>query len=79
MVARVKVSSRNQIAVPAEVRKQLGIEPGDHLLIDVRDGWMVVMREPDDWVEYTRGLGREVWEDIDVEEYINQERDAWSD
>lgn len=77
MVTRVKVSSKNHISVPAEARKELGIKPGDHLLVIVRDGLMFMMREPDDWVECTRGLGREVWESIDVEEYINQERDAW--
>lgn len=79
MTVRVKVSSKNHIAVPAEARKELGIEPGDYLLVTIRDGLMYVMREPDDWVEYTSGLGREVWEGIDVDEYINQERDAWTD
>ena len=23
------------------------------------------------------GLGKEVWEDIDAQEYVNQERDSW--
>ena len=79
MAIRVKVSSKNQIAIPAEARKELGIKPGDHLLVTIRDGLMYLMREPDDWVEETRGLGREVWAGVDVEEYINQERDAWTD
>jgi AbrB family looped-hinge helix DNA binding protein len=77
MVSRVKVSSRNQIVVPAEVRKQLGIGPGDHLLITVRDGYMFIMPEPDDIVAHLRGLHKEIWADVDVEEYINQERDSW--
>jgi hypothetical protein len=25
-----------------------------------------------------KGLGKEIWEDIDVEEYIRQERAAWN-
>ena len=24
-----------------------------------------------------RGLGKEIWSDVDVESYINQERDSW--
>ena len=24
------------------------------------------------------GLGKEVWQDIDAQEYINQERDSWN-
>jgi len=25
-----------------------------------------------------RGLGKEIWKDIDPQEYVRQERDAWS-
>lgn len=79
MVARVKISSRNQIAVPAEVRKDLSIKPGDHLLVYVRNGHIVMVPEPEDVVEHLRGLHREVWEGVEAQEYVNQERDAWED
>lgn len=77
MATRVKVSSKNHIAVPAEVRKQLDIKAGDHLLVEVDDGHIVLLKEPEDWVEYTSGLFRDVWADVDVDEYIRQEREAW--
>ena len=38
MAVRVKVSKKHQIAVPAEVRKQLGIRSGDELLVELRGG-----------------------------------------
>ena len=38
MTMSVKVSSRFQITVPAATRKQLGIERGDQLIVEVRDG-----------------------------------------
>ena len=25
-----------------------------------------------------KGLGREIWQDVDVEEYLQQERDSWA-
>lgn len=25
-----------------------------------------------------QGLGKEIWQDVDVEDYIEQERDSWS-
>lgn len=25
-----------------------------------------------------RGLGKEIWEGIDAQEYVNQERDSWT-
>jgi len=42
---------------------------GDHLMLT---------REPDDWVEYLRGLHKEVWDGIDAQEYVKRERDAWT-
>ncbi|NLD72439.1 MAG: AbrB/MazE/SpoVT family DNA-binding domain-containing protein, partial [Chloroflexi bacterium] len=37
----VKVSSRNQIAVPRAARERLGISPGDRLLVDIQGGVLV--------------------------------------
>jgi AbrB family looped-hinge helix DNA binding protein len=74
MVARIKVSSKNQISIPAEARKKLKIKPGDTLLFDIRDGSATLMREPENYAEHLHGLGREVWEGVDVQEYIRQER-----
>ena len=74
---KVKVSSKNQIAVPAEARSRLGIGPGDTLLVEVREASIVLMKEPLDYVEHMRGLHKEVWEGIDAQEYVDSERDAW--
>jgi AbrB family looped-hinge helix DNA binding protein len=79
MVARVKVSSKNQIAVPAEVRRELKIKPGDTLLVTVVGGHAVLMPEPADYVAAMRGLGAEVWRGEDAQEYVNRERDAWEE
>lgn len=43
----VKVSTKNQIAVPSEARKALGIKAGDRLSVEIVDGAMVVKpRQP---------------------------------
>ncbi len=39
------VSSRYQITHPAEVRKALGIQPGDRLEVTVEGGWIVLRLE----------------------------------
>jgi AbrB family looped-hinge helix DNA binding protein len=65
MTIRVKVSNRYQIAVPAAVRKRLGIERGDHLLVAIRDGHVLLMREPRDYGRHLRGLHREIWDGVD--------------
>ena len=77
MTTRVKVSSRYQIAVPAAARKRLQIRRGDRLLVDVRDGYLVLIPEPRDYSKRLRGLHREVWEGVEPQEYVRQEREAW--
>ena len=76
-LATVKVSSRNQIALPSSARKKLGIRSGDRLLVDVQDGVLVMVPQPQNYVSYMAGLHRKVWEGIDAKEYIDQERNAW--
>jgi len=49
----VKVSSKNQIAVPAEVRRELKIKPGDTLLGTV-GGRAVLMPQPADYAAALR-------------------------
>lgn len=77
--ARVKVSSRFQIALPASVRRRLGIQAGDHLLVDVQDGVVILMPEPKDYAAAMAGLHREVWAGLDTMEYLDRERRAWLD
>lgn len=76
-VTRVKVSSRYQIAIPAEARQRLKSSRGDFLLVDVRDGSILLRPEPERYADQLRGLHREVWEGLDAQEYVNRERDAW--
>ena len=77
MSVRVKVSKKHQIAVPSEVRKQLGIKSGDELLVELRDGYAVLLPEPRDFSLRLRGLHREVWDGVDPQDYVRQEREAW--
>ena len=73
----VKVSSKHQIAVPAAVRRELAIDPGDHLLVEIHDGVIYLIPKPTDPIEELRGLGREIWEGVDAQDYVNGERDGW--
>jgi AbrB family looped-hinge helix DNA binding protein len=77
MTVRVKLSGRNQISLPSIVRRRLNIRPGDHLLVEIRGGHIVMMPEPKDFADHLRGLHREVWEGIDPQAYVRQEREAW--
>jgi AbrB family looped-hinge helix DNA binding protein len=75
----VKVSSGGRIVIPRVARERLGISPGDRLLVDVRGEALVLMRLPDSFAERLSGLYREVWDGVDVDAYIAEEREAWDD
>ena len=75
MATRVTVSGDFRIEVPDEAREQLHLKAGDRLLVDVRDGSIVLVPEPHDFVQHLRGLHREVWEGIDAQVYVSDERE----
>lgn len=35
---RVRITSKGQVTIPQQVRRELGLEPGDEVAIEVRDG-----------------------------------------
>lgn len=78
MTARVEVGEGFTIVVPPEVRDQLGIQPGDGLLLEVCDGELRVRPERSNYTARLRGLHREVWAGVDPDEYVQREREAWS-
>jgi len=77
MKLRVKVTSEHHIDIPVAVRERLAIHGGDYLQMDVRDGVIVLIPESRDPIAELRGLGREIWEGVDVQDYIDGEREDW--
>ncbi|MGH9199431.1 MAG: AbrB/MazE/SpoVT family DNA-binding domain-containing protein [Acidimicrobiia bacterium] len=73
----MRVSSKNQIALPAEARRQLNIKSGDTLIVEVVGGQIVLIQEPKDWAAFMEGLGKEVWEGVNPHEYIDELRGPW--
>ena len=74
---RVKVSSDYQIQVPVDAREKLHIESGDVLLVEVREGSILLIPEERSYTQRFRGFHREIWEGIDPREYVRQERECW--
>jgi antitoxin PrlF len=55
---RAKVTSKGQITVPLEIRRSLGIKPGDHLLFEQKKSGLSLTRETEENVfEKWRGIG----------------------
>jgi AbrB family looped-hinge helix DNA binding protein len=57
MATSVKMSSKHQIVIPREAREALGLEPGDRLVVSVRDDGVIEMEpEPRDLVGELAGI-----------------------
>ena len=73
----IKVNSRNQITIPKPIREKLNLRAGDRLLVDVQDGIMILIPQHESFADHLQGLHSEIWENVDVEKYLNNERQTW--
>ncbi len=73
----VKVSKRYQIAVPRVARERLKIQRGNRLLVNIQDGLLIFLPQPENYVTRLAGLHRDVWEGVNTTAYLHEERDAW--
>jgi AbrB family looped-hinge helix DNA binding protein len=73
----VKVSSRYQISVPSIARERLNIQSGDRLLVDIQDGVLVLLPQPQNYTAHLAGLHGDIWTGVDAVAYVREERQAW--
>jgi len=74
------VSSKYQVVIPKKARDVLNIKEGDKVVFDYKDGMVVLLPRPKDFVEFARGLGSEVWtgpENGEDREHLGIERESW--
>ncbi len=71
----VKISKRDQITIPAKLRKVLNIHCGDRLLVDIQDGMILLIPKPERFTDLMAGLHEEIWRGIDGQQYINESRE----
>jgi AbrB family looped-hinge helix DNA binding protein len=67
------LSAKNQIVIPREARKALGLKPGDKVLVVVRGRRVIVLRKPKSYHAAIRGLARGPY----PKAYLQKERQSW--
>jgi len=78
MIASVKLTSKFQVTIPAAVRRRLGIEAGDVVILTVEGGEVILRAAKGGWTESSRGLGAEVWKRRGGGvAAVERERDSW--
>jgi AbrB family looped-hinge helix DNA binding protein len=73
------ISSKNQITLPAQLLREMGLGAGDRLAIRREGNRLVLRPRPKDWVEYyggsLRGLYGKTKEEVDA--YVDGLRSEW--
>lgn len=77
MGEKTRLSTKGQVVIPQDIRRKLRLEPGEDLVVETRGEEIVLRRSPRSWAEWGYGLGRHIWEGVDVEAYMRKERKSW--
>lgn len=67
------LSQKNQIVIPREARRALGIKAGDKLLVVVRGDRIIVLQKPKSHYQAIRGLAARGY----PKGYLEKERRSW--
>jgi AbrB family looped-hinge helix DNA binding protein len=73
------VNEKGLILIPARMRRELDIKPGSTVIAVVEGPRIVIWKKPSSFTDYMTGLHAEVWEGVDAEEYVEEERRSWED
>ena len=86
----IPIDDNNGIKIPIDVWEQIGVKSGDKVELRIEGGQLIItphegpqIAEPDpptkNYSDQLRGLHAEIWEGVDPDEYIREERDAWEE
>ncbi len=79
VMPKTTISSKYQITLPARLVRELGLEPGDKLAVELDDGRLILHPRPKDWLSYTAGSMPGYYgktkEEIDA--YLREVRGDW--
>ncbi len=70
----IKVSSKGQIVLPAAVRRKLGIEPGDELVVVEWGGAVYLVPKMKDPIRESRGLLKRLGATFTVDEFLAEKK-----
>ena len=73
----VKISGKFQIAIPKKIRNMLDLSAGDTLVIDANENKIILIPLPKKYTNHSHKLHSEIWENVDIDDYIKKERKNW--
>ena len=77
VMATATLSSKSQLVLPAEIRRKLGIRPGDRVTIELADDHAVIRKASQSDVEALAAFQGEVWHGYENE--LERTRKEWEE
>ncbi len=83
MQAQTLVSTKYQVVIPKQARKQISLKPGQRMNVEIIGGKVILSKVKSkkelNWpLDYVKKLG-DIWEGVDVDKYLDEERNSWDD
>jgi len=78
VVEEVKVGVKSQVVIPARIRDDAQVRPGDILIMTSdRNGRISIMKKPDNWASAAYGCCKDAWGDKPLEHLQEERKTAW--
>lgn len=78
----LSISPQGQITIPLSWRKSFNSKKNQKIIASIQTindtQVMTFMFQPKSWTEYSSGLGKEIWQNMDIDKFIAKERDSWT-
>ena len=71
-----KLSSKAQIVIPAPIRRQLNIKPGDELEISAAENIITIRKSQRLAADALDACGSDIWQDYEKE--LDEAREQWT-
>jgi AbrB family looped-hinge helix DNA binding protein len=86
-MSKTKISSKGQVIIPANIREKYDLKKGTQLEWQPVNYDTILIRKVtprkkmsgEEWVKATAGMFKGVWKDVDIVEYVRDQRDRGYD
>jgi bifunctional DNA-binding transcriptional regulator/antitoxin component of YhaV-PrlF toxin-antitoxin module len=74
-----KIDSNSCTKIPDEIIEKAGLKLGSDIIwyYDENTKQIILMEKPENFAKALRGLGKEIWKDVDAKTFEQEERKTW--
>ena len=75
-MANITLSSKGQVTLPIDILRRLGLKAGDKLIAELIDDRIILLPQPDSWMDYFGGSLKGVYGSTteEIDRYVAEER-----